>query len=96
MSDYSPFMLAHASTSTDFLTDNPIGVVILVATVAILFILGLIAAVNTPKNCDVCGLPIKQKYHTWTIQGQKQTLCPKCNARMESKVSKAAFKSKFG
>jgi hypothetical protein len=87
-------MLAHAA-STD-LSDNPAGLVIIGVTVVILFVIILIAAAQEPKKYDVCGLPIKQKYYTWTIQGQKQILCPKCSSQMERKVSKAAFKSKFG
>jgi hypothetical protein len=48
------------------------------------------------KRCDVYGLDIKKKFYTWNIDGKKQKLYPKCNNQMERKVSREAFKNKFG
>ena len=65
----------------------------------ILLVIGtviVVLACAKPSKCDVCGLPIKRTSHMWTIQGEKKRLCPKCNSQMERKVSKAAFKSKYG
>jgi hypothetical protein len=82
-----------ANGVTDFMGDNPVivGIVGLV-----LFILVFFTIFKLQRTCDVCGLPIKRKYYSWTIDGKKQTLCPKCSSRLENKVSKSAFKSRFG
>lgn len=48
------------------------------------------------RKCDICGLDIKRTYHEWKIGGKKQILCPNCNSQMERKVSRSAFKNKFG
>ncbi|WP_447824794.1 hypothetical protein [Aeromonas salmonicida] len=49
-----------------------------------------------PSSCSMCGQSIKKTYYKWTIDGKKQTLCPKCNSQMERKVSKEAFNRRFG
>jgi hypothetical protein len=56
----------------------------------------IVSIIFRPPKCDVCGLGIKKISYSWKIGGKKQKLCPKCNSRMERKVSKEAFKSKFG
>jgi hypothetical protein len=61
-----------------------------------LVIVVVAAAFVTPAKCDICGLPIKRTSYTWTIGGKKQKLCPRCSSRMENKISKSAFKSRFG
>lgn len=63
-----------------------------VGIVVFLFIIGSLAK---PTTCSVCGQALKRNSYTWTIEGKKQVLCPKCNSRMENKVSKEAFKAKF-
>lgn len=65
----------------------------IIGIIVLIFIISVFAG---PGKCDVCGLPIKKKHYTWKIDGKKQKLCPKCNSQMERKVSKDAFKSKFG
>ena len=65
-----------------------IGAVVLVVIIALLC--------KQKKRCDVCGLDIKRKSYTWKIDGKKQTLCPKCNSQVERRVSRDAFKNKFG
>jgi len=64
-----------------------------IALVVIVFIISIFAPT---KRCDVCRVPIKRKYYRWTIEGKKTMLCPKCNAQMERRVSKSAFKGRFG
>jgi hypothetical protein len=61
-----------------------------------LFGIGVLAALSGNVRCSVCGVPLKRKTYTWTLNGKTQKVCPKCNSRMENKVSKDAFKSKFG
>lgn len=61
---------------------------------ALLWALG--ALFSGPSKCDVCGLRIKRTLHTWTINGQKLRMCPKCNSRMENKKSREAFRATFG
>lgn len=56
----------------------------------------IIGILTRPGECDVCGMPLKRTCYTWTLEGTKQKLCPRCNARMENKVSKEAFREKFG
>ena len=64
--------------------------------IGIIILIVIIALLCKQKKCDVCGLDIKRKFYTWEIDGKKQTLCPKCNSQMERKVSKQAFKNRFG
>lgn len=64
--------------------------------IGILVALLLVAALAGPGRCNVCNLPIKRKYYTWKLDGRKNKLCPKCNSQMERKVSREAFKSKYG
>jgi ribosome-binding protein aMBF1 (putative translation factor) len=64
--------------------------------IVVVVILSIIGALAGPGSCDVCGQGIKKKYYTWQIDGKKQKLCPKCNTQMERKISKEAFKKKFG
>lgn len=64
--------------------------------IGIVVVLLILAAFAAPGKCSICGLPLKRKYYNWTIRGQKQTLCPKCNGQMERKISREAFKQKFG
>jgi transcription initiation factor IIE alpha subunit len=61
--------------------------------IVIIFVL---AAAAGNGRCDICNLPIKRTYYKWTIAGEKQKLCPKCNSQMERKVSRNSFKNKFG
>ncbi|MCK5563770.1 MAG: hypothetical protein KAJ07_00865 [Planctomycetes bacterium] len=64
-----------------------IGIVILVIIVALF---------SQGSSCYVCDLPIKKKSYRWDLDGKRRTLCPKCNSQMERKISKEAFKNKFG
>lgn len=43
-------------------------------------------------TCSVCGVRIIRVSYFWG----NDRMCPKCNNRMKNKVSKEAFKSKFG
>jgi hypothetical protein len=43
------------------------------------------------KRCTVCGAPIKRTYYTWTLDGKREIMCPRCNGHMERKVSKQRF-----
>jgi len=67
--------------------------VIGIIVVVLLLIVGMFAG---PPKCDICGLAIKKTHYEWKIGGKKQKLCPKCNSLMERKVSKDAFRRKFG
>ena len=51
---------------------------------------------SLPKSCNICNVRFKKGYYPWTIYGKNQKLCPKCNNRMENKLSKEAFNDKFG
>lgn len=66
---------------------------LIIALVVAVFIMALL---RKQQRCDICGLDIKRKSYTWKIDGKKQTLCPKCNSQMERKISRDAFKNKFG
>ncbi|MCE9992286.1 hypothetical protein LZ633_09800 [Enterobacter asburiae] len=59
-------------------------------------LLVIIGAIFKPSRCDICGISFKKKYHTWTIEGKKQHLCPNCNGKMNRRVSSQKFKDKFG
>ena len=62
-----------------------------------LVVLFILAAIfGGPGRCDVCRAPIKKAYYTWKLEGKKQKLCPHCNAQMERRISKQAFKNRFG
>ncbi len=67
----------------------------IVAAVVILGILIVLAAIASPGTCSVCHVAIKKKSYIWKVNGEKMTLCPKCNSQMERKVSREAFKSKY-
>ena len=84
--------LAHASNSHITKDESSGGGWIL----GILFFVFIAWAVSKPSLCSVCGLRLKRKYYSWKIEDKTQYLCPKCNSRMEGKVSKQAFKNKFG
>jgi len=66
------------------------------------WILGIIALIylynklSLPKSCSICKVRFKKGYYPWTLEGKRQKLCPKCNNRMENKLSKEAFKEKYG
>lgn len=64
--------------------------------IAFIVIVSLISIFTPGRRCDVCKLPIKRKYYRWVIEGKKTVLCPKCNTQMERRVSKGAFKGRFG
>jgi ribosome-binding protein aMBF1 (putative translation factor) len=55
-----------------------------------------VAAFSAPGKCDVCGRTFKRTVYRWTIGGAKKKMCPTCNRQMERRVSRSAFKSKFG
>lgn len=57
---------------------------------AIVVVFALAAALGRSKKCELCGSLIKRTYYTWTIQGKKMRLCPRCNGRLENKKSKQA------
>jgi hypothetical protein len=64
--------------------------------IVIIVIFSVIVGIsNRQRYCDVCGLPLKRSYYTWTLEGKNEKLCPNCNARMEKKVSRDAFNEKF-
>jgi len=85
-------LASHVVSSGDDIPFKYIALGILFVFMVILVLIGA----DQPTKCDVCGLPIKRSFHTWTISGKKQNLCPKCNSRLSHKVSKQAFKSRFG
>lgn len=64
------------------------------------FIVGVVIAIIfiwlKPSRCDICGTPFKRSYHTWTIDGKKQHLCPNCNSKMNRRQSNIHFKNRFG
>jgi DNA-directed RNA polymerase subunit RPC12/RpoP len=68
---------------------------------SILSVLGFMAALIflgslfVSRKCTVCGTRIKKKYFTWKINGEKEVMCPKCNSRMENRMSRQAFSRKF-
>ncbi len=64
--------------------------------IGIIIVVLIIAVFSGSAKCDICNLPIKKKSYTYKIGGKKQTLCPKCNSQMEHKISKEAFKKRFG
>jgi len=68
----------------------------IIAAGVIFGILILLAVIVNPGRCSVCRVPIKRKYYIWKTNGEKLRLCPKCNSQMERKVSRDAFKSKYG
>lgn len=84
-----------ADDFTDYLPDGWVYYLIGLVTVAIIGFV-LLIALKERMRCDVCGLPIVRISYLWTIGGSKQRLCPRCSSRMKNKVSKEAFKSKFG
>lgn len=51
---------------------------------------------SLPKSCSICKVRFKKGYYPWKIEGKNKKLCPKCNNRMENKLSREAFKDKFG
>jgi ribosome-binding protein aMBF1 (putative translation factor) len=67
-----------------------------IAAVVIIGMLFVLAVVASPGRCSICNVPIKKKYYKWRIDGKKSRLCPKCNGQMERKVSRDAFKSRYG
>ena len=51
---------------------------------------------KAPKNCDICGCRIVNKYYVWDMtDGTKQKLCPQCNANIRRRKSAAAVKKKL-
>lgn len=66
---------------------------LIIGIIVLLFVVGFF---SKPRRCDVCQLPLKRKCYNWKIDGKKQKLCPKCSQQMEGKISKAAFKKRFG
>ena len=44
------------------------------------------------RACTVCGGLIIRKLYFWG----NDRMCPRCNSRMKNKVSKEAFKNRFG
>lgn len=64
--------------------------------VLVIVLVLVLAFFSGPGSCEVCGQGIKKKYYTWSIDGKKQKLCPRCNSQMEKKISKEAFSKKFG
>jgi len=66
--------------------------------IIMLVLIGLVvigAMRSSKSNCDMCGAGLKNKSYSWKIEDKKQTLCPKCNSRMENRQSKIAFKAAF-
>lgn len=61
-----------------------------------IIVLIFIASLFKPRSCDICGTGFKRKYHTWTIGGKKQHLCPYCNGKMNRKNADQRFKDRFG
>lgn len=65
--------------------------------VAVILVAAAIANKKAPKNCDICGVRIVNKYHIWTsVEGTEQKVCPQCNANIKRRKSAAAMKKKFG
>lgn len=56
----------------------------------------ILGALTRPRKCDVCGAEFKKKHYRWRMNGKKLKLCPRCNSQMERKVSRQAFKRRFG
>lgn len=89
-------MLANDLTDfLGFLGNEPLGYIVL-GFVGLVLLIGVLIAGYEETRCGVCGLPIHRISYSWMIGGKKQRLCPRCSSRMKNKVSKAAFKSKFG
>lgn len=61
-----------------------------------IIVLVFVASLFKPRSCDICGASFKKKYHTWTIDGKKQHLCPYCNGKMNRRNSDRRFKDRFG
>ncbi|MCX5638847.1 MAG: hypothetical protein NTX52_14310 [Planctomycetota bacterium] len=55
----------------------------------------LILAAFWPKTCQICGNQIRRVSYTWTIEGQKKRVCPKCNQALERRQSKQVFDDLF-
>ncbi|AWC93576.1 hypothetical protein PQM29_002667 [Morganella morganii] len=64
--------------------------------IGIIIFLAVINTIFKPRRCGVCGQGFKKKYHTWTIEGKKEHLCPHCNSRMTRRVSYKRFNDRFG
>lgn len=77
-------------TSKSATGDNPIFGVL-----GVILVLGFLVSLFGSRKCTVCGTRIKKKYFTWKVNGEKEVMCPKCNSRMESRVSRQAFNRKF-
>lgn len=63
--------------------------------IGVLIVWVVLKAFSGSGRCDVCNQAIKKTYYTWKIEGKKQKLCPRCNTKMESRVSSQAFRKKF-
>lgn len=61
-----------------------------------IFVIAVIVGMFKPSRCDICRTPFKRNYHTWTIEGKKQHLCPNCNSKMNRRQSNIHFKNRFG
>ena len=48
-----------------------------------------------PESCEVCGAELKKTTYTWEISGEKKTVCPTCNRRLQSRKSKEAVDNLF-
>ena len=64
--------------------------------VGVIVVLGILIAIGSgPSTCQVCRAELKKTKYTWEIQGEKKTVCPKCNQRLQSKKSKQAVDELF-
>ncbi|CCP03748.1 hypothetical protein BN439_2702 [Erwinia amylovora Ea644] len=61
-----------------------------------IILLAIIGSILKPRRCDICGILFKRNYHTWTIEGRKQYLCPNCNSKMSRRLSNQRFTDRFG
>ncbi len=48
-----------------------------------------------PASCQLCGGELKKTRYTWEIKGEKKTVCPTCNRRLQSKRSKKVVDELF-
>ncbi|AWM81562.1 hypothetical protein DKL61_15125 [Gammaproteobacteria bacterium ESL0073] len=64
--------------------------------IGLFIIIVIIFELCRPRRCDICKLSFNKKYHTWSIEGKKQHLCPNCNSKMTRRISSQRFNKRFG
>jgi hypothetical protein len=68
-------------------------VYVVIGLIGFIILVGILIAIKqADMRCSVCGVPIIRVSYIWG----KSRMCPRCDSRMRKKLSKEAFKSKFG